>query len=506
MLVSTYVYRQKYEDYDVFDDYGNASKSFYINLINAFNKKVTEIEFDERYIHTTATGTVLTGDIVFRTNVIEAYFGSVYAEGFCPTAVNNRPSVQHRTTADFSEDCRQRFIDEKRREGYKVFQVTFDQFYETSFSDLFSDKEFREAKDEVRPLSPLYVETYRPGLIKNIAGYQAKGKNSSPSAKKDNKNKSNNSSNTDAKETDEEIRARINYKMTLAYALEREGDAYYQMGSLFYKDAYNRYKASYQTYPLPSVQNKINNIESMMRAAKAIDQLGKKVDDFVFSMDPDNKTNYTHGFIQYNGIAGKSSQQNSVGKYRVPSDMWFGITGQRLFLSFQARMGYMQTGNIEASVRRTFRGSTSSGQIVDTVLLNNAGLGLGLSGGINIPVKRFQFYGLYGYEFRVGIAGNMISDAFLFKEEKDVNDALPMFQRRIEFGILGLIPKTRLGFGLNYNLLSIRTTSEPTNARLMKINPTTADSDGTNLYYLDAYTQRKLNYGTVGVKFFWMLN
>lgn len=502
MIISTYIHRQKYKDYHVLDDYGNASKFYYIGLLNAFNKKLDDIEADEHYLHTTATGTVLNGNIILRSNVVEAHFGLVYAEGFCPSTVGNLPSSQHKSTTDYSYDCRQRFIDEKRREGYHVFQVAFDQYYETSLKDLYSSKEFNAAKDEVRALSPLYVETYRPGVIKNIAGYQAK-KGSNSSGKKNNNAASGSNK---PKETDEERQARMQLKMTMAYSLEREGDAYYQKGSLFYKEAYNRYKASYQMYPLPSVQKKISDMETMMRVAQSVDRFGKKVDDLVFSLDPDGKTNHTIGFLQYNGLAGTESQTNLFNRYRLPSDVWFGITGQRLFLSFQARMGYMQTGNVEVSARMKMRGSSSDGQIVDTVLINNAGLGLGLSAGINIPIKRIQLYALYGYEFRVGIAGNLYSDAFRFEDSKDANDVLPLLQRRIEAGVNVLIPKTRVGFGANYTFLALRTKADVGPSSLLKLNPTAADANGTNYYVLDSYTRSSYRYGNVGIKFFWMLN
>jgi hypothetical protein len=244
-------------------------------------------------------------------------------------------------------------------------------------------------------------------------------------------------------------------------------------------------------------------MDAMMRLAKAVDQFGKKVDDFVFSLDPEGKTNYTHGFIQYNGILGSSGQVNSFNKYRLPTDVWFGITGQRLFLSYQVRLGYIQTGNMEIKVRQESR--DFSDVIVDTILVNNAGFGMGISAGINIPIKKFQVYGLYGYEFRVGLGGNIYSDVFKYEDKKDGYYLLPMFQSRLEAGVLWLIPKTRMGLGMNYNILSIRTSSNSDikNTTLLKIKSTASDN---NSYYLDSFVRTKHKFVTLGIKFFWMLN
>ena len=511
IIVSTYIYRQKYEDYSASESLGTASKLYYINLINAFNKKLRDIESNERYLHTTATGNVLNGDIILRSSVIEAHLSpsSGLAFGYCPTQNNNQPIVSYRSSTDFSENCRERFIDEKRREGYKVFQVRFDEYYDRSPSGLFTVAEFNAAIDEVRPLSQLYVDYYRAGEIKSLSGYKANESSSSSSSSSKSKSGTNSktqtTNTTTSKETDEERTARMNMRMTQAYDLERKGDEHYRMGTLFYKQAYDDYKASYQMYPLASVQRKIQNLENMMKVAKAVDKFGNKVDDAVYRLDSQYRTSCTIGFIQYNGFLGTASQSNHLNINKTPSDFWFGITGQRLYLSFQARMGYMQTGNMELRIRRSLRGSTAPAEIVDSVLVNNAGLGLGLSAGINIPIKSFHLYGLYGYEFKQNISGNLISNNFRFEESKDVNDVLPLLQRRIEFGLNGKIPKSRFGIGVNYILLSIKT-SKPASSGMKKLNPTSADAAGTNLYYLDSYTQLKYRYSNFGVKLFWMLN
>ncbi|PQJ82180.1 hypothetical protein [Polaribacter glomeratus] len=171
LIVSSYVYRKKYKDTDASDKLSNASTNYYGNIINYFNKKLDEITTNERVF---VSG--VAKDIVFDSNIAESFYSIVKADGYCPITSREQLNMpQHSSTRTFSADCRNRLISSKRAEGYYVFQVEFNEFYEPrdSYGSLWTEEHHKLAVDQVEKLSPLIIDVYIPSLIKNLSNYKS---------------------------------------------------------------------------------------------------------------------------------------------------------------------------------------------------------------------------------------------------------------------------------------------------------------------------------------------
>jgi TPR repeat protein len=170
LIVSSYIHRRKYQSTDASDKLSNASTNYFESIINPFIKKIDEIQSNERVF---ISG--IAKDIVFDTQKAESFKSTVYVEGYCPISVDEQLKMpQYSSTKIFSKDCRNRFISVKREEGYRVFQVAFDEFYETrdSYDQLWTEEHYKQVVDQVEKLSPLEVEIYKPGVIKNLPNYK----------------------------------------------------------------------------------------------------------------------------------------------------------------------------------------------------------------------------------------------------------------------------------------------------------------------------------------------
>lgn len=516
IIVSKYIYRQKYKTNAtnrINDKLGLASESYPAMVQNEFLNICKQIELDERVID----GVYGARDPILRTqDMVKSYMDAVYADGYCPSSVkDNKPAINWRSTSDFSEDCRERFLREKRNEGYHIFQIDPEKNLVYDGDHVFSKYDFEKARDRTRPLSPLFITEYYPGIIKSLSDYNRSSSGSSSSSSKSTSkpststNKNSSSTSSVKKETDEEFRNRMSMLLGRAQALEREGDSYYKMGTMFYKNAMDKYQEAQRIYATASVQKKIDQINSYAQLSKTfndgMDKVSDALDDVVHSFDPKRDTERSIGFVNYNGLLGTSDQQNSFGINGAPSDFWVGITGQRLFMSLQFKLGYIQTGNIEYTIVRSryINGAATEVQMPEKVLINESSIGLGFGAGINIPIKNFLLYGLYGYDMRgLTINSNLIST--VYKKDASIMDELPLFQKRIQFGLNYQIPKTKLGIGLNYNLLSMKR-SEKSKTAIKKINPTTTDISNGYYYYLENMVEAKYSFSTFGVSAFWNL-
>jgi hypothetical protein len=396
---------------------------------NEFMKICKEIQFNER-VYDGAYGA---RDPIIRVqDKIVSYFGNVYASGYCPSSIkDNSPAVDWNSTSNFSEDCRDRFLRERRSQGYHIFQVDPEKNLVYREDHIFSKSEFEAVRDRTKPLSPLFIEEYYPGIIKSLSDYnRSSGTMKSPGliATRSNKSASSDSKTTTSKgtssgststikkETDEEFRSRMNMLLGMAQALEREGDSYYKLGTMFYKNALDKYQEAQRIYATASVQKKIDQINSSVELSKAfnkgMDKVSDALDNTVHIIDPKRKTDKSFGYVNYNGILGTASQQNSYGLNTTPSDFLIGLTGQRLFFSLQLRFGIFNSGNIEYFVKRRIYNNGNSNEAVlqDKVLINETSAGLGFSAGLNIPINNFQIIGLYGYDVSgIPVKSNLIS-------------------------------------------------------------------------------------------------
>lgn len=171
LIVSSYIYRKKYKTTDASDKLSNASSNYFDGITKPFLQKIEEIVTNERVF---VSG--IAKDIVFDDQIAKSFKSSVYADGHCPISADEQLKIpQYTSTKLFSKACRNRLIRAKRDQGYRIFQVTFDEYYETrdSYDQLWTNEHHKQVVDQVEKISPLEVEPYRPGAIKNLPNYKS---------------------------------------------------------------------------------------------------------------------------------------------------------------------------------------------------------------------------------------------------------------------------------------------------------------------------------------------
>src|SRR5690606_12704735 len=117
------------------------------------------------------------------------------------------------------------------------------------------------------------------------------------------------------------------------------------------------------------------------------------LDDAVNSIDPMEKTRFAYGYLNYTGVA-----VNQTYHFIDPSVFSgnFGFTIHRLFLSLDLKMGYMASPVYEYNLTKKNPGSFQDVPTDETVRVQQMSLNMSMGGGINIPLKYFLVYGLYG--------------------------------------------------------------------------------------------------------------
>lgn len=400
------------------------------------------------------------------------------------------------------EKIRTNLIEQYRREGYKIYQVNFMPLVEGEHSAGYKYYDSKAAVykpyrfERLNALSPLYIPYYRKGEIKSIlsslnnqsvSGISGLVITSSDEKKEATPN--NNSSSTTKTKTDEERIAEMNLKEAMARGHEAEGDRLYKLGTPFYMDALKKYQEAQAMYYTNQVQQKINEINSWVVVAKGINAAGQAVADGIEAVDPKKKTRANYAFINYTGLLGNYTKIANPANQQ-PMDAWLGISGHRVFLSMEARFGYMRSPVFEYEAQRVdFSGRTP---IADKFQAQQDMLGLGISGGINIPFKPIIFYALYGVDMGFVVSKKILSPEFAAKDET----SLPNIGNRLTFGTIIKIPKTKLAIGVQYVVHSI-------NGEEDAANPITYNKDRSRTYTLFRTTTEKYQYSNWGISFKW---
>ena len=299
-------------------------------------------------------------------------------------------------------------------------------------------------------------------------------------------------------------------KSMVASQLEKEGDVLYGYGTIYYASALQKYKEAYAQFPSDRLSSKINELETLIGAAVLIDQtmtvISDKVSDRVHEIDPTRSTDFSYGFLQYTGLPFKRNYENVFNQEARPSDFWFGITGQRLGMSLQFRMGLMQTDYFELNVERS--GGMIGGaweNVSDKVLIRNTGAGFGLSAGFNLPLFRNKshIFLLYGIDIRLDFKSAIYSP--LYKLALENSAKTPMFGRRLEFGYNWNIPNTNMGLGIHMTTIAFKgkEIDDLDKKGLKLINEN--NNSGDWKYRMESYTFDKQRFFSLGVKVFWFL-
>jgi hypothetical protein len=253
---------------------------------------------------------------------------------------------------------------------------------------------------------------------------------------------------TKVEEPESESLREAKRKMYEAGLYSNEGERLYKMGEAFWPAALEQYKKAQTIWRTDQVQERINSIAAASELSKSVDRLGKKIDDGVSIIDPLGKTKHLFWFINYGGLKPNFKKIEAVDDHSA-RDVSFGINGSRLFINYEARLIYQSTPKV------TYTTNLPS----ENVWVSSEKLGLGLSGGLSVPMFKnaLCIYGNYGYNIGLDVKTTIPEGYEILEEHSDVtNDyttwkpSTPLVIGRITGGVYIKIPKTKIGVNLSY--------------------------------------------------------
>lgn len=490
VVFTSYIYRYRWDF-----GYGHpslTSDSWRTELTNAFSQKLDRITRDEH--NTSAINSA--NQVMLKSNIgLEwAYKHSATADGTGPELYQ---SVTSATT--FNLNVRNRLLKDYQAKGYKIFQVTFDEFY---------DDDTRALRlEQVHKLSSLDYETYRPGVIKALARQYQETSSSSVStgsltvsdSRSSNSNKksttrSNSNSSSGSDKDSEYWRVQAEMNRLQAESFEAEGERLYKLGTMFYGQALEKFQAAQRLNPTPRVQARINEINSYAAAAQAINAAGEGIEKGINNIDPEAKTRRMYSTINYTGLKGSYNKITNSDD-QAPMGTFIGIQGHRVLISFEVRFGYLVSPVYEYSLERMdYYGRYQP--ISDKLKVRQTSIGGGLAGGLNIPLGNLLLYGMYGYDLMaIPLKTTVLTPDYKFEE----TPILPMGVSRITFGSVFRIPKTGIALGVLYNLNSVKGDEEG-------VGQLEHTKDTERNYSMGGTTDKVYKFNNLGVSFSWTLD
>lgn len=416
------------------------------------------------------------------------------------TDVRENNLLSSDNTLSAMEKIRTTLIDKYKKDGYKIYQFNFSpgsHQYKDLPSSTYKTYEF----EKLSPLSPLYVKVYEKGEIKNLLAQLSNASKSSTGyltiTSKDEKKdeKTNNkpvSGGTIHKMTDEEIRIDISYRKTLAESDAVEGDRLYKLGVTFYPAALQKYKQAQANYYSPDVQRRVDEITSWLTLGQLIVDGGKALDNLAEKVDPNKKTRWAYMGFNYTGFGGNYSKIKNGADHK-PMEGLVAFTGHRLFISFEMRMGYYASPVYEYVVTGVSNSSTPY-----TIQAQNGAIGLGLSGGINIPLKSLVLYAMYGFDVKPFPVTSKVSPGTFSFDETDFKNELLGFETRTTFGAMFKIPHSKVSIGAQYILHNIKGEDDGASPLKYSGNP-------SGKYYMKKTTDEKYEFSNFGVSLLFAL-
>lgn len=461
-----------------------------------FTRIVDEIQRNERYFSADYE------NIGFSSTVIEDLYGD-YLKWNAATVRNNDLSTSDNTLSAM-EKIRTKLIDSYKAQGYKVYQVDFKldvasyyKYYEAATST-YKTISF----ERLAPLSPLYVPVYKQGEIKELLSRFATGGYSGSSGlvieSKDEKKKNDPpkyNSGGSHKMTDEEIKTDIGYRKTVAEGYAAEGDRLYAAGENNYREALAKYEAAQGVYYSNDVQLKINHIKNAtwVGMADAGVQLAKSLDGIAEAADPHEKTKIGFSMFNYSGLSGSYNKLMNP-SLQKPMDAYFSVVTHRIFLSWEIRVGYMESPLYEYTITK------GSSPTPYKVQLKTSCITAGSSIGLNIPLKPIVLYGMYGIDLADGISTGrtLLNSDFTLKDFGMV----PLWRTKTTLGATLNIPKTKLAIGVQYHMYSISGKDYTTGNTGEEI---IYNKDQANHYYYGKTTNDNYKFSNIGVSIGWTL-
>jgi hypothetical protein len=434
-------------------------------------------------------------NIKYGSNKVEELNGSYLS--WNASTVRDNDLVPSDNTLSAIEKIRVKIIDGFRAQGYKVYQVDFTPPSEGAsfvYYDAASSVYRPYLFEKIAPLSPLYVQVYRKGEIKDMLAKLAKGSVStgysgitieSKDEKKETKPNKQVITGGSHKMTDEEIKTDIGYRKTIAESYTVEGDRLYAFGSGFYAAALEKYNLAQASYYSADVQRRIDEINAWSNLGKGLAAGIEGFNELAKQIDPKGKTRKFYWLFTYTGLGANYSKITNKGVHQA-SDATLAWSTHLLLISVEGRLGYYKSPVYEYAVE-----GPANGQFTNTVQVQNSTLGAGLSAGLNIPLNFLVLYALYGIDARaLTLEREMLGSQFRFDDINGKAD-LPIFGTRTSLGLIFKIPKTKIGIGVQYNMHSIN--GETGQSKLIRNS-----SNPNAVYYMRRTTDEKYQFQNWG--------
>ncbi len=240
----------------------------------------------------------------------------------------------------------------------------------------------------------------------------------------------------------DQLKAEALYRASQAYALEEEGDRYYQMGVLGMATALQKYQQAYNIMPTDRVAQKIRKIQAQVGAAQlanaGIEALDKAVDNATKSLDEAGVANFGGMFFGYDGLSATGDVTPDV--TGQPTRYSAGFGGFRMF-AWQFRFGYGQV-----PVRHYVVANNDWNADAGTIAVHSKSFNAGISFGLGIPLNRIVPYAMYGLDFNLGKL-KALPGEFALADDADVMPLAGVFNAGVNLAL-----SRRIGVGISYNM------------------------------------------------------
>lgn len=421
LVISSHIYRYKYND----GSHGRVETA----LSYAFRKKTSKIRENE--YSSSVTPTV---NQVHENHSQELEFGYHGANG--PSATGPEIYETFSSTTELLKRKREKLISDFQKEGYTIYQATFDEY---------TDDHLKEMKlEKVERLSILWIPEYTPGVILSMASRYQESRSSASGGitieERSDKNKSKPAAT--AKKEDKDWAAIAQAKSWEAGLLEAEGDRLLKLGEL--SKAAQQYRAAQATLYTDRVQQKLNNAESSLQGGAALIGGGlDAVQDVSLALDDMKIPKFSAWGLTYDGLS-PNNKNKGIPADQVPMATSLTYGGYRIF-AMEIGFTYLRS-----PVYEIFLKDKNGNKTNHTIRVNRSSIGPTASVGLAIPFKHFVIYGMFGYGVQYfGTQANVFSEGYTYPDIMKDMDRI-IFVPKTDVGIKIKIPGTSLGIGAHY--------------------------------------------------------
>ena len=237
-------------------------------------------------------------------------------------------------------------------------------------------------------------------------------------------------------------------KESQAKVLEKEGDNFNALGSMFMDAALKKYQEAQEQYYNYAVQVKIDKILATKQAVTLIKDGMEKVDEFL----SDTRQTFDD--------AGWPQWRVTSFSYEALAPSFKGFETQKLIVpkAYSISYGFYRLIALEVGLKYqqspvySFGLEDNNGKYIGKdIEASNTTLGPELLLGLGSGGKKLAFYVMYGYYFPLfGLSGTSYTSGYEYKG--DFKDAFQMdaLISKLKAGVFYRIPKTNIGIGVYY--------------------------------------------------------